>query len=107
FASTASAGSFCLFCENGAVGLPKVTSVSGLNAPATAVRTSAATATSGTTRRNRLISPPLSDCRELRQPHPSLKQFLRASASAAAPQTFGQGQAYAATGCRPYGQTLR
>src|SRR5438445_187246 len=28
-ASTARAGSFCLFCENGPVGLPTVTSVSG------------------------------------------------------------------------------
>ena len=34
FASTASAGSFCLFCENGSIGLalPTLTSVSGLNA---------------------------------------------------------------------------
>jgi hypothetical protein len=28
------AGSFCLFCENGVVGLPTLTSVSGLNAKA-------------------------------------------------------------------------
>jgi hypothetical protein len=36
FASTASAGSFCLFCENGVAGLwlPMLTNVSGLNAPA-------------------------------------------------------------------------
>src|SRR5215216_6859163 len=33
-ASTATAGSFCLFWENGLVGLPTVTSVSGLNAAA-------------------------------------------------------------------------
>jgi hypothetical protein len=32
FASTASAGSFCLFCENGVDGLPTVTCVSGLTA---------------------------------------------------------------------------
>src|SRR5436190_6396429 len=58
FASTASAGSFCLFCENGDGGLPTLTSVSGLNAPATAVRTSAATATSGTARSSRFILSP-------------------------------------------------
>src|SRR5690348_9668227 len=34
FASTASAGSFCLFCENGEGGLPTVTRVSGLTAAA-------------------------------------------------------------------------
>src|SRR6476469_11108718 len=34
FASIATAGSFCLFCENGLVGLPMVTRVSGLNAAA-------------------------------------------------------------------------
>src|SRR5712692_1820308 len=34
-ASTASAGSFCLFCENGVDGLPAETRVSGLSARAT------------------------------------------------------------------------
>src|SRR5436190_22206530 len=34
FASIATAGSFCLFCENGLVGLPMLTRVSGLNAAA-------------------------------------------------------------------------
>src|SRR5438552_19192331 len=34
FASIATAGSFCLFCENGAAGLPMLTRVSGLNAAA-------------------------------------------------------------------------
>src|SRR5262249_57609044 len=34
FASTASAGSFCLFCANGVGGLPTVTCVSGLTAEA-------------------------------------------------------------------------
>jgi hypothetical protein len=33
-ASIATAGSFCLFCENGDVGLPTVTRVSGLSANA-------------------------------------------------------------------------
>src|SRR5436190_12125520 len=34
FASIATAGSFCLFCESGLVGLPMLTRVSGLNAAA-------------------------------------------------------------------------
>jgi len=46
-ASIAMAGSFCLFCENGDVGLPTVTRVSGLSAMACPAgnRTTAATAT--------------------------------------------------------------
>jgi len=37
FGLTAIAGSFCLFCENGDIGLPTVMSGSPLDAPATAV----------------------------------------------------------------------
>src|SRR6266536_2278633 len=56
FTSTASAGSFCLFCENGVGGLPTLTSVSGLNADAgRMVTASNANAASGNnTRRHRL-----------------------------------------------------
>ena len=57
-ASIASAGSFCLFCENGVVGLPVVTSVSALNAQATAVTTSMTAPTNRTARRIFFISPP-------------------------------------------------
>src|SRR5438067_6951047 len=58
FASTASAGSFCLFCENGVTGLPTVTSASGLTAPATAVTTSMTAPIESTARRMFFISPP-------------------------------------------------
>src|SRR5436853_518091 len=43
-ASTASEGSFCLFCEKGPAGLPTVTKVSGFAAPASATITRAKTA---------------------------------------------------------------
>src|SRR3954464_14791972 len=44
FASTATAGSFCLFCENGPVGLPTVTSESWAKAGAAAARAATRTA---------------------------------------------------------------
>src|SRR5438876_7288812 len=49
FASTASAGSFCLFCENGVGGLPTFTNVSELTAPpaGTAPAATRATTTAG------------------------------------------------------------
>src|SRR5436305_14823330 len=54
-ASTASAGSFCLFCENGVDWLPVLTSVSGLsaNAAGTATVTPAATTAVSIHRRRR------------------------------------------------------
>jgi hypothetical protein len=63
-ASTASAGSFCLFAENGDAGLPTVTSVSGLNAPATPTITPTASDAANEVTRNLLInSCPLSKWR--------------------------------------------
>jgi hypothetical protein len=60
-ASIATAGSFCLLAENGAAGLPTVTSVSGLNASAVpaGAATNAATATRSRTRKGFLMPPPL------------------------------------------------
>ena len=56
---TATAGSFCLFCENGDGGLPTVTFVSlpGGVAAATATGISTATETSSAARSSRFISP--------------------------------------------------
>src|SRR3954452_22306876 len=58
-ASTAIAGSFCLFCENGDGGLPAVTFVSGLNASAaptsTVIASTSAPATMTARRLTRLI----------------------------------------------------
>ena len=45
FASTAIVGSFCLFWENGAVGLPRLTRTSGVSCPSAAVAASRTQAT--------------------------------------------------------------
>jgi hypothetical protein len=60
-ASIATAGSFCLFAENGDDGLPTLTSVSGLSAtalPAGAATKAAAAATSSAREGFRMASPP-------------------------------------------------
>jgi len=56
---TVTAGSFCLFCENGVDGLPTVTSVSAPFGVAAATPTTRATAltTSAVAAKNLLISP--------------------------------------------------
>src|SRR6266511_1479946 len=57
-ASTASAGSFCLFCENGVDGLPTETRVSGLSAKATPTIAPTASAAANKVARNVLIGSP-------------------------------------------------
>src|SRR6478609_6670054 len=58
-ASIATAGSFCLFCENGVNGLPTVTRLSGLNAAAVPAPTNNAPVTSTDTKATlRIENPP-------------------------------------------------
>src|SRR3954470_19073447 len=66
-ASIATAGSFCLFAENGDAGLPALTSVSGLNATALPAgpATTAAAATSNARKGCRMPSPPTGRGEEL------------------------------------------
>src|SRR5512140_1793033 len=55
-ASTARAGSFCLFCEKGVGGLPKETSVSGLKARAGATPTRVRSRTNANAKADRRLS---------------------------------------------------
>ena len=67
-ASIATAGSFCLFAENGELGLPTVTSVSALSAWALPIgaTSSAATAPMTSARKGLRMHPPFGS--EARQP---------------------------------------
>src|SRR5438876_10926941 len=58
-ASTASAGSFCLFCENGVDGLPIETRASALSARATPTMAPTASAAANRVATNVLIGSPL------------------------------------------------
>jgi hypothetical protein len=67
-ASIATDGSFCLFCENGVVGLPTVTRASGLNAAAFPAPINNAPATStGTATSLPILTPSCLDDRDREQ----------------------------------------
>src|SRR5438093_7256986 len=114
FASIATAGSFCLFCENGLVGLPTLTRVSGLNAAAGSAVDSTNNAAETSKRQVRLTIAMLlssggpQEQRETRRPYRRIRLIVKhAGATARSHASTAPIAARASRSTRQHGRLLK